>query len=66
MTAQEGIEELKRYSPISLIKMERIKQNAQWGEQNHDDFNNGWLYCQKNLGRSVMRFANYYRIILEQ
>lgn len=41
MTIRDSINELKRVSPWSLIKMERIKQNAKYGEQNHDDF--GWL-----------------------
>ncbi len=41
MTPEESLEYLKTYSIFFLIKMERVKQNVKWGEQNHDDFK--WL-----------------------
>lgn len=41
MQIKEMIDELKRYKPLQLVQMERIKQDAKWGEQNHDDFK--WL-----------------------
>lgn len=41
LTAKESLEELRRISPYNLIKMERIKQEAKFGIQNHDDFR--WL-----------------------
>lgn len=41
MTSKDGIKELSRHTPSGLIIMEREKQDAKWGEQNHDDFR--WL-----------------------
>ena len=40
-SVEESISELLRYNPLQLVAMERIKQDAKWGEQNHDDFE--WL-----------------------
>jgi hypothetical protein len=34
MTVESMIEELKRHTPRELINLERIKQDAKWGEQN--------------------------------
>lgn len=41
MKPEDSIKILKEHSPLTLIKMERIQQDAKFGEQNHDDFR--WL-----------------------
>ena len=41
MTIIDSIRELRRHRPIDLVKMERLKQDAKWGEQNHCDLK--WL-----------------------
>lgn len=41
LAVEVAIKELRRHTPVSLITMERIKQDVQWGIQDHDNFK--WL-----------------------
>lgn len=55
-TAKEMIAELKHYGPIALVRMERIKQDVKWGEQNHNDLK--WLSILGEEFGEVARAVN--------
>lgn len=51
--------EHKRLGPIKAIKFERIKQDSQWGEQNHHDYE--WLsILTEELGEIANAINKHY------
>ena len=67
---------LREHSPLGCVSMERIKQDVEWGEQNHSDL--AWLailgeefgeasqcVAKSSVGPTEPREAEQYRDLLE-